>query len=318
MPDPRVSILIPVFNGSDFLSACLDSVLAQDFTDCEILISEDGSTDDSTSIVERYAARDQRIRWWKNERNLGLAGNFNHCLREAQGEYIKFVLQDDLLLGPTALRLLVELMDAHPEVTLAGCASDIIDAKDRVIERRRPFQAGIRNGRRLILQCLQEANLIGEPSVVLFRRAQVSAGFDETLPQLLDLDLWFQLLEHGDFGYLAHPLCAFRQHAAQQTRVNRDNGIHDEALLTRKWLAKPWVQSGLTRQSRFKLIRDLRRNHTPEAVKLSHDLRQSLGGLWYSLFWLRWKLIRPLQKIRTSLVRKCLAGQSVRVGSSRV
>ncbi len=313
MPSPRVSVLIPVFNGEAFLPACLDSVLAQDFTNCEILISDDGSTDDSNTIIERYAARDPRIRWWKNERNLGLAGNFNHCLREAQGEYIKFVLQDDLLLGPAALRHLVELMDAYPEVTLAGCASDIIDPKDKVIERRRPFRAGIQNGRQLVLQCLADANLIGEPSVVLFRKGAVPAGFDETLPQLLDLDLWFQLLEQGDFGYLAEPLCAFRQHPAQQTRVNRDSGVNDELLLIRKWLAKPWVQSGLTRQSRFKQIRNLRRNRTPAAVSLSQDLRQELGGVWYALFWLRWKLIRPLQKLRTSLGRWWLDGQSVRI-----
>lgn len=317
MPAPKISILVPVFNGEAFLAACLDSVLAQDFADCEILISDDGSTDDSPAIVAQYAARDRRIRWWKNDRNLGLAANFNHCLRSAKGEYIKFVLQDDLLLSPTVLRHLVELLEAHPEVSLAGSASEIIDATSRVIAQRRPFQPGIRNGRLLILQCLEQANLIGEPSLVLFRRAQATAGFDETLPQVLDLDLWFQLLEQGDFGYLAEPQCAFRQHAGQQTRVNRDKGVQDELLLIRKWYAKPWVQAGLTRQALFKQIYNLRRNSDPTAASLTGEMLQLLGRTWYVLFWLRWKLVRPAQKLKTRLERWRYAGPPAQERSVR-
>lgn len=313
MPAPKVSVLIPVFNGAAFLPACLDSVLAQDFTDCEILISDDGSTDNSPAIIARYAARNPRIRCWRNERNFGLAGNFNHCLREARGEYIKFVLQDDLLLTPTALRRLVELLDSHPEVALAGSASEIIDATNRVVLQRRPFAAGVQPGRRLILQCLERANLIGEPSLVLFRRAQAAAGFDAALPQVLDLDLWFQLLEQGDFAYVAEPLAAFRQHAAQQTRVNRANGVNDELLLLRKWYARPWVQRGLTRLALFKQIRSLRRDRSPAAASLTNEMLRLLGRHWYALLWLRWKIVRPLQKIQIKLERRQVAGQSLRV-----
>lgn len=317
MTTPKVSILIPVFNGAAFLAACLDSVLAQDFTDCEILISDDGSTDDSPAIIARYAARDPRIRWWKNDHNLGLAANFNHCLQSAQGEYIKFVLQDDLLLIPTALRRLVELLDTNPGVALAGCASEVIDATGRVVAQRRPFAAGVQPGRELILQCLEQANLIGEPSLVLFRRAQAAAGFDATLPQVLDLDLWFHLLEQGDFGYLPEPLGAFRQHAAQQTRWNRDNGVDNELLLLRKWYARPWVQRGLTRQALFKQIYNLRHNRTADAGSLTREMRRLLGTFWYARLWLRWKLVRPLQKIKTRRERWRLAGEFVRVDSPR-
>ena len=88
-PPPKVSVLVPVYNGEKFLAECLDSVLTQDFSDMEILIADDGSTDGSVALLERYAITDRRIRWWKNERNLGLIANFNHCLREEKGEYIK-------------------------------------------------------------------------------------------------------------------------------------------------------------------------------------------------------------------------------------
>ena len=68
----KVSVLIPVFNGERYLAECLESVLAQDFPDLEILIGDDGSRDNSSEIISQFAARDPRIRWWKNPRNFGL------------------------------------------------------------------------------------------------------------------------------------------------------------------------------------------------------------------------------------------------------
>ena len=104
---PKVSVLIPVYNGGRHLAECLDSILAQNFQDLEILIADDGSSDNSAEIIKTFAARDVRIRWWKNPRNLGLAGNSNACLHEARGEYVKFVHQDDKLLSSSAILLMV-------------------------------------------------------------------------------------------------------------------------------------------------------------------------------------------------------------------
>jgi len=69
MNPPKVSVLVPVYNGERYLAECLNSVLAQEFQDLEILISDDGSTDNSAQIIRAIAARDARIRWWKNPRN---------------------------------------------------------------------------------------------------------------------------------------------------------------------------------------------------------------------------------------------------------
>ncbi len=93
---PKVSVLVPVYNGEKYLAECLDSVLAQDFANMEILIADDGSTDGSRELIRHYAEKDSRIRWWRNPANLGLAGNFNACLRAARNDYIKYVLQDDV------------------------------------------------------------------------------------------------------------------------------------------------------------------------------------------------------------------------------
>jgi glycosyltransferase involved in cell wall biosynthesis len=298
----KVSVLVPVWNGEAFLAECLESILAQDFADMGILIADDASTDGSVALVERYAAKDSRIRWWKNPNNLGLARNFNCCLRAAKGEYIKYVLQDDKLISPLAIRKMVEVLDNHPEVSLVGSASQILDEHSRVTKMRDYYKPGIMDGRQTIMRCLERANLIGEPSLVMFRRAQTAQGFNEQLPQLLDLDMWFHLLEQGSFAYLAEPLCAFRQHAAQQTKVNRRNGINDRLLLITNWYAKPWVQTSMMRQALFAQIYNLRKNCGMEAESLIKEMMCSLGQKWYAILWCKRKITRPFQELRRQLV----------------
>ena len=254
MPPIKVSVLVPVYNGQRFLPECLDSILAQDCVSMEILLADDGSTDDSVAVLETYAAKDPRIRWWKNRQNLGLAENWNCLLREARGEYIKFVFQDDKLLSATALNQMAQVMDDHPGVTLVASASYIIDERSWILELRDYFRAGVSDGRQMVVRCLERpANLIGEPSVVMFRRALARRGFDGQLRQLLDVDMWFQLLEQGQFAYLSEPLCAFRKHAAQQTRVNLVSGAaaNDDVILLSRWLARPWLEKMMTRRMPF-------------------------------------------------------------------
>ena len=84
---PKVSVLVPVYNAGPFFAECLESILVQDFGDYEVLISNDGSTDGTVAIIERYAAKDPCILWWKNPLNIGLTRNHNHFLREARGEF---------------------------------------------------------------------------------------------------------------------------------------------------------------------------------------------------------------------------------------
>lgn len=304
MPSIKISVLVPVYNGEEFLPECLDSILAQDDVGMEILLADDGSTDGSVTVLETFAARDPRIRWWKNRQNLGLAGNWNCLLREARGEYIKFVFQDDKLLSATALVQMARLMERHPEVALVASASYIINEQSRILELRDYFREGISDGRQMVVRCLEQpANLIGEPSVVLFRRALVRQAFDAQLHQLLDVDMWFHLLEQGQFAYLKEPLCAFRKHAAQQTHVNSVSGaaVNDDIILFSRWLAKPWLEQAMTRRMNFALAYTLRRQPHDLAQTMSQQLRERMGYCWYVLFGLLWKTRRPVQKLERKL-----------------
>jgi glycosyltransferase involved in cell wall biosynthesis len=298
----------------------LESILAQDFTDMEILIADDASTDGSVALVERYAARDSRIRWWKNPNNLGLARNFNCCLRAAKGEYIKYVLQDDKLISPLAIRKMVEVLDNHRKVSLVGSASQILDGHSQVTEVRDYFKPGIMDGRQTIVRCAEPlSNMIGEPSVVMFRREQAARGYNEQLRQLLDFDLWFHLLEQGRFAYVAEPLCAFRRHAAQQTRKNCQSGeTKDEgAILLTYYHTRPWLREMMTRRAIFTQIYLLRRQRGTRARALRAELKQTLGTGWYVVFWLRRKMFQPFEKLKRKLRIWRLSRQCARKNSSR-
>src|SRR6266498_4705624 len=103
---PKVSICIPTYNGAAYLADCLDSALAQTYREFELLLVDDGSTDDTVKIAEDYERRDSRIRLVSKGKNLGLVQNWNRCVKLAQGDWIKFLFQDDLLDSSCLTRML--------------------------------------------------------------------------------------------------------------------------------------------------------------------------------------------------------------------
>ncbi len=229
---PRVSVLIPSYNQARFLPQALDSVLEQDFQDMEICISDDHSGDASAEIIRGYAARDPRIQFVIQDQNLGMVENWNWCLRHAKGSYIKFLFGDDRLSRPWAIGKLVELLETHSRASIAVSAREIIDEHAMVVDRWDHLgEEGLKPGLETSRRCLSEMrNLIGEPSVVLFRSAQAGNGFNETYRQLVDLEMWIRLLREGDAIYTKVALAQFRLHPRQQTAVNRMRRIGEAEM----------------------------------------------------------------------------------------
>jgi glycosyltransferase involved in cell wall biosynthesis len=302
---PQVSILVPVFNAGPFFAECLDSILGQDFGDYELLISDDGSTDGTVALIERYAATDPRIRWWQNPRNLGLTENHSHCLREARGEYVKFVHQDDKLLHPSVLSRMVEILEKDTTVSLVAMGSQVIDDQSQVLSVRNYFrQSGTRDGTAVIVKCLEEnTNLIGEPTATMFRLSHAQRGFDGRYRLLMDLEMWFHLLEQRRFAFLAEPLFAYRVHPQQETAtIRRTVGSAQEYLdLVTDYYRKPWLAGHITRQLLFTQIRCLRKHSGEKAGPLTADMMARLKPSWYALYWLKRKTTRPAKRILQQL-----------------
>ncbi|MGA3007324.1 MAG: glycosyltransferase family 2 protein, partial [Opitutaceae bacterium] len=304
-----LSVLIPTFNYGRYLPEAIDSVLRQDFTDFEIFISDDASTDDSADVIRRYAALDPRIRVQLHSANLGMAANWNGCLREARGDYVKFLFGDDCLASRHTLGRMVGLLQAQPTATMAATARFVLDDASAVNGIWDDWgRAGPFDGPSAILRCLRaNHNLIGEPSAVMFRRAAASRGFDPTLRQIIDLEFWFHLLSQGGLVYSPEPLCAFRRHGAQQTAVNRASQVgHLETVqVLRQYLGPIAQRTGLRpgslpcRQILFHSLHYLRKKAPlhPDFPQASRYLQAQLPHRWQILCWLLHRLARPFENL---------------------
>jgi glycosyltransferase involved in cell wall biosynthesis len=124
--DPRLTIGLPVYNGERLLPQALDSLLTQDFRDFELVISDNASADRTPELCAAYAAKDPRIRYVRNERNLGVMPNFNRLVGLARGEYFKWAAHDDWC-DPRFLGLGVDVLDGSPEVVLCHAQATQVD-----------------------------------------------------------------------------------------------------------------------------------------------------------------------------------------------
>jgi glycosyltransferase involved in cell wall biosynthesis len=316
---PRISVLIPTYNYARYLPEAIESVLEQDWRDLELLISDDGSTDGSAEVIAAYAAKDSRIRFQIHPTNLGMVRNWNWCLSEARGEYIKFLFGDDKLASRQALGKLLELLESTPSATLAASARYVVGEKSEILELWDDFRkSGVHNGSEVIVRCLNETgNLIGEPSAALFRKRDAARGFNLRYRQLVDLEFWFHLLEQGDFVYSPEPLCCFRKHAGQQSEVNGASGIGKWEIfqLFGDYRAKACDKGQDVRWRQFsRLYYELRKQrrrsaYVPEEmIEMESDLSGRISRFWYAAYWSRRKITRPVNHFLKWLERRLRRG----------
>ncbi len=137
-PAPKVSVGLPVYNGEEYLAGSLESLLAQTFTDFEIVISDNASTDSTLAICVEYAERDPRIRVAQMSHNIGASGNHAYVFAQARGEYFKWASHDDLY-SPELLGSCLEALEAHPEAILAHCKDGTVDSDGKILDAESPY-----------------------------------------------------------------------------------------------------------------------------------------------------------------------------------
>jgi glycosyltransferase involved in cell wall biosynthesis len=234
--NPKVSVLIPTYNYARFLDEAIESVLHQTFTDFELIIVDNQSTDNTEELVQKYL-KDPRVSYYKNPKNLGLVGNFNKALEYANGEYIKYLLADDKL-DHSLLAKFVAVLEANPQVSLVASASSTFGNESEI--RNLPF-TGYQPGRKVIMECLinGKGNWIGEPTVVMFRKSSLEVGkFNPQYLCLVDLDMWLRLLMVGDCYLLPETLSYFRVHGEQASNKKEIRNLYDEYYFFRDIRAK--------------------------------------------------------------------------------
>jgi len=212
---PLVSVIIPVYNGSDYVREAIDSVLAQTFSDYEIMVVDDGSTDMTPEIVQAYT--DGRIRYVRQD-NQGVAAALNRGISEAQGKYIAWLSHDDLFL-PQKLERQVEFLRQFPQYT--ACYSDyyVIDPQGKILwERRMPWYP-----RQQALQVLFGEAYINGCTMLIERGCFEKVGlFNEHLTYTQDTEMWIRLMMAFEIGRVPEKLVKQRTHPAQGSQQHLD------------------------------------------------------------------------------------------------
>ncbi len=203
---PRVSMVMPVFNGAQYLRAALDSVLAQDFRDFELICLNDGSRDVTPDILAEYAARDARIVYRDNPRNIGLPASLNAGFAMARGEYHSWTSHDNLL-RHDMLSMLVALLDADIALGVVYAGYSVIDSDGAILRYQPPRPA--------------EDRWFGNPvgAAFLYRREVTEAlgGYDESLFGAEDYDFWLRAARQFKLQPVDRDLYLYRRHDASLT-----------------------------------------------------------------------------------------------------
>ena len=187
---PMVSVVIPAFNQARFLPAAIESAIAQTYRDREIIVVDDGSTDDTPEVARRYGDAVRYVR----QANKGLAGARNTGIDRARGEFVALLDSDDVWL-PGFLEYMLGVADAHPRAAVYFSAWQYIDSGGNLLpEPPHVHVVPPADTYRTLLK----ANFIVPSAVVMRRPAVVSAGlFDEQFRRLEDWELWIRLLRQG-------------------------------------------------------------------------------------------------------------------------
>ena len=222
MSEPTVSVVLTNYNGSRFVAAAMDSVLAQTYTDWEMILVDDGSTDGSLEILRAYAARDGRIRLLVNERNSQVSFSHNEANRVARGRYIAALDNDDAW-TPDKLEKQVAYMDAHPEVGVCFTLVRLMDENGAPLEDASVsdiFRAPNRSRARWIHDLLVEGNCLANDSSLIRREIMEAIGENDLcLVQLHDYDMWVKIPRIAEMYVMQEPLMIYRKVTEGSTSI---------------------------------------------------------------------------------------------------
>ena len=217
---PRVTVGIPVFNGESYLSQAIDSVLAQTFTDFELIISDNGSSDRTEEICRHYAAMDPRIRYYREEVNHGAAWNHNRLVELARGEYFKWQCYDDLC-APEMIARCVSELDRNPDIVLCYGQFVRIDKSGEILGTKHSRVQGtapaLDRFHSLIHRRDSCEEIYGVMRTAVARQTRLIGPYSNS-----DDTFLAEMILRGKFGALPEPLIYYRLHGGQSTSTYRD------------------------------------------------------------------------------------------------
>lgn len=235
MKDPKVTVIMPVYNGEKYLNEAIDSILGQTFKDFEFLIINDGSTDKTGEILESY--NDPRIKIIDNEKNIGLTKSLNKGLKLARGEYIARQDADDISMTER-LEKEVLFLDHNKNIALVGTYYYMINEKGKILNT-----AKLLTNSEEIKIGLLKGNRFGHGSVMFRGECVKEVGYyREELGPVEDYDLWLRISDRYDIANIPEPLYKWRININSVSV--KEKSLQDKYALLAIELAKERRQSG--------------------------------------------------------------------------
>ena len=218
MKQPLVSICVPTHDRAEALERGFNSILNQDYSSVEILISDNCSTDGTETLCRQVAASDHRVRYFRHPRNIGLYGNHNFCIDQARGEFLCFFHDHDER-DPGFISEYIFFLNQHPEVGVACSDWELVDDSGRRIGTREYSVAPVTPGLTFIEQTLKSGrSSVGAPGAMIRRSALGEIRFDESGPiGFGDFPVWFRIAERSPVGHIPYRLWRWRQSRHSQS-----------------------------------------------------------------------------------------------------
>lgn len=217
-----ITVIMPVYNGERYLEQAIQSALGQTYRNFELIVVDDGSSDQSTKIVEQHLS-DERVVLLRNEKNMGVAASRNHALKFAKGDLITFLDQDDIWL-PNKLELQVSAIENHPDIGLLHAGHARIDTNSELLPAYRqlpPDRFGNVEAKIDVRDVFGEifiSNNIQPLTTMIPRKVLDEVGwFNAELPGVDDYELWLRIALRYPIGHLQTIVGYWRAHPGQQS-----------------------------------------------------------------------------------------------------
>ncbi|MEK4677441.1 MULTISPECIES: glycosyltransferase family 2 protein [Bacillus] len=290
--DPLVSILIPTYNRANYFQIALKSALAQTYSNIEIIVVDDSTNLDTYHLIQPYLQQYPHIKYYKNHKNIGGALNFIKCYEYSTGEYINYLMDDDIF-HPHKIKTMLQyfLNDTSKQIKLITSYFSLIDENGNVLphnvySHRKFKQITIVDGTQAGDSLVSEFNWIGVPTIPLFRKNDLSLPFgvfsDRLYRSGVDIAAWLNLLSKGDVLYIPDSLSQLRLHSHN---IGKDNNMQLYAIEDLLHLLFHCKQNGFLKEdSEYKKALDMVQqifNHISQRFPLNIPQKRSCN--YYSL-----------------------------------
>ena len=273
---PLVSVVMPVYNGGKYLGEAIESILAQSFTDFELIVVDDGSTDDSAAIARDFANRDERIRFLKHDCNQGSASARNTGIAASNGDFIAAMDCDDVSI-PKRLQKQVGFLQTHPDIGVVG---GFLQTASADLTRRQNHEYPQQHAD-IVLQWILGGRTTFAGALSMTRRDIMKSvgGYEKSRKVSDDMELFSRLYFKTRFANLPETLHVYRQHEEQMSATrHREQQIEKNAIRLRL-LKRIGVDASAATLDRFERLHWSKKFGWLEWWLLRRDVKRLIRGM---------------------------------------